>query len=78
MKLAVHTTQVDLSGVMQWWVYVRSFPGKSWLRSLRAVCFTIVLYCTAITWQQIFKGLLEVTVVGVLLHVTVERKHFGR
>jgi len=25
-------------------------------------------------WQQIFKGLLQVTVVDVLPHVTVERK----
>jgi len=57
---------------------VRSFPGKIGLRNLLADCSTVGLRCVTITWQQIFKGLLEVTVVGVLPHVTVERKHLGR
>jgi len=30
--------------------------------------------CVTITQQQIFEDLLQVTVVGVLLHVTVERR----
>ena len=43
---------------------VHSFPGKSRLRNLRADCSTTVgLYCVTIPWQQIFKGLLQVTVV---------------
>jgi len=40
-------------------------------------------FCVAITWQQIFKGSLQVTVVactvdvGGLPHATVERSHLG-
>jgi len=30
------------------------------------------------TWRQIFKSLLQVTAVGVLPHVTVERKDLDR
>jgi len=35
-------------------------------------CSIVTLYFVTITWQQIFKG--SVTVVGVLPHVTVERR----
>jgi len=56
---------------------VRSFPGISTLRSLRADCFTADLCCVTITLQKIFKGLLQVTAVGVFPHVTVECKHLG-
>ena len=34
---------------------------------------TIGLCCITISWQQIFEDALQVTVVGVLLHETVER-----
>jgi len=35
-------------------------------------------YCVTITWQQTFKGsLVQIMVEGVLLHVTVERRHLG-
>jgi len=57
---------------------VCSFPGKSRLRSFRADCSTVGLCRVTITWLQIFKVLLQVTVAGVLLHVAVERKHLGR
>jgi len=30
------------------------------------------------TWQQICKGSLCITVTGVLLHETVERRHLGK
>jgi len=35
-------------------------------------------YCVTITWQQICKDSLYITVAGVLLHETVERTHLGR
>jgi len=38
ITLALHTSQVHCSGVMQWWACVRSFPGKIGLRGLRADC----------------------------------------
>jgi len=41
-------------------------------------CERIGLYCITITWQQIFKSSLYITVVGVLLHETAERTHRGR
>jgi len=36
------------------------------------------LYFVTMTWQQIFKGSLQIMVKGVLPHVTVERRHLGR
>jgi len=45
---------------------------------LRAVCSTVGLYCVTITWQQIFKGSLQVTVESVLPHVTVETYTSGQ
>ena len=35
-------------------------------------------YCVTITWQQICKGSRYITVAGVLLHETVERRRLGR
>jgi len=51
MTLTLHTSQVYCSGVMPSSVCVRSFPGESSLRSLRADCFAVGLYCVTITWQ---------------------------
>jgi len=45
---------------------------------LRADCFTVGLHRVIITWQQIFKCSLQVTILGVLSHVTLERRHRGR
>ena len=45
---------------------------------MRADCSTVGLCCVTIPWQHIFIGLLQVTVVGVLSHVTVERSHLSR
>jgi len=42
---------------------------------LREEYSTVGLYCAKIIWQQIFKSSLEVKAVGVLLHVSVERRH---
>jgi len=43
-----------------------------------AICFIIGVCCVTITWQQIFEYVLEVTGVGVLPHITIERRHPGR
>jgi len=53
--------------------HVWSFSCICRLRNLRADCFIVDLHCITITWQQIFKGLLQVTIIGILPHVTVER-----
>ena len=55
--------------------HVPSFACWGRLRNLRADCSTVVLYYVTIIWQRIFKGSLQVTMVGVLSHVTVERRH---
>jgi len=41
---------------------------------LAADCFTVGLYRVIITWQQFFKCSLQVTTLGVLLYVTLERR----
>jgi len=60
--------------------HVRYFTCKGRLRSLRADCSTVSLYCVTITWPQTFKGSLEVAVVlaDVLSHVIIERTHLDR
>jgi len=44
------------------------------LEILRADCSTVQLYCVTITWQRIFTCSLQVTVVVVLPHASVERR----
>jgi len=44
------------------------------LQNSRADCSTVGLYCVTKD-GKIFKGSLQVTVAGVLLHVTVENRH---
>jgi len=52
--------------------YIYNWCGiRGRLQNLGEDSFKISLYRVAITWQQRFK----VTAVGVLLHVTVERRH---
>jgi len=43
---------------------VRSFACEDRLRNLLADCSTVGFDCVTITWQQIFKGSLHVTIVG--------------
>jgi len=52
--------------------HVPTFACRGRLRKSRGDCSTVGLYCVTITWQQIFKGSLYITVEGVLLHETVE------
>jgi len=56
--------------------YATACRGK--LPNLRADCFTFGLYRVIITWQQIFKRSLQITILGVLLHVTLEHRHLCR
>ena len=42
--------------------HVPSFVCRGGLRKWRADCYTVDLYCVTITWQQIFKSLLYITV----------------
>ena len=57
---------------------VPSVACRGGLRMSRADCSIVGLYCVAISWQQICKDSRCITVAGVLLHETVERKHLGR
>jgi len=41
---------------------------------LRADFSTVDVDCVTIKWQQMLKGFLQVTVVGVLPHVSAERR----
>jgi len=58
--------------------HVRSFFCRDKLPNLRADGFTVGHFRVLITWQQILKCSLQVTTLGVLSHVTVERRHLGR
>jgi len=53
--------------------HARYFACRCRLQSSWADCLIVTLYWVTITWQRTFKG--SVTVVGVLPHVTVERRH---
>jgi len=55
--------------------HVHSFFCRGRLRKWQAYCFIVGLYGVTITWQQIFKGSLQIMLKGVLRHVTVERSH---
>ena len=46
--------------------------------NLPADCSAVDLYCVTITSQEIFKCSVQAVVVGVLPHVTVERRRLGR
>jgi len=58
--------------------HVPSFACRGGLRKSQADCSTVGLRCVTMTWQQICKGSLYITVAGVLLHETVERTHLGK
>jgi len=57
--------------------HVYSFFCRGRLRNWQAYCFIVGLDYVTITWQQIFKGSLQIMVKGVLLHVTVESNHLA-
>jgi len=84
--LALRTSQVHCPGsgscsvaVMSLrFTFARSFVFSGRLWNLEADCSGIGPYCVTITWPQSFKGWLQVTVVGVLPHVTADRRHLGR
>jgi len=57
--------------------HVRSFACRGRLPNLKADYSTVRLCCVTITWQQIYCSL-QVTIVGLLPHVTNERRHLGR
>jgi len=74
-----HKKQVHCPGVVQWWVCSSLMSSASPIyrdksRNLNTDCSTVGLYCVTITWQQIFTRLLQVTVLGVLPHASVERR----
>ena len=83
-RYETHTAQESVS---QLWCHtvislqftlVHSFVCRGGLRKSRADFSTVGLYYVTITWQQIYKGSLYITVAGVLLHETVERRHVGK
>ena len=74
----ISKNQVHYPGLMQWCVcssimYILFCRGR--LRIWQVYCFIVGRNCVTITWQQIFKGSLQIMVEGVLRHVTVERSN---
>jgi len=57
--------------------HIPSFVCRGGLRKSRSGCSTVGLHCVTITWQQICKGSLHITVAGISLHETVELTHLG-
>ena len=80
MKLTLHKIQVHSYRLCSDELAVQSCPLclRRRLQKSRADYSTVGLYCVTITWQQIFKSSLYITVAGVLLHETVERTRLGR
>jgi len=59
-------------------IHVPSFACRGGLRMSRADCSIGGLYCVTISWQQLCKVSLYITVAGVSLHETAERRRLGR
>jgi len=77
MTLTLHKSQVHCFGnygyelAVHW---IRFFACRGRLRNWGAICSIIGLCYVTITWSQIFEDALEVTVVGTLPHMTIERR----
>jgi len=56
---------------------VRSYACRGRWSNLRAVC-SVCLYCVIITWQQIFKGSLQVTPASIFRMWLLKSAHLGR
>jgi len=71
ITLILHKSQVHCLGVMQQWVcsslMSATLHGQTW--SCIICCWSLL---RSIIWQQIFRGLLQVTIVGVWPPITVE------
>ena len=81
MSLTLQKSQVHFSGSLtcsdEFAVHLSCFFAcREMLRNAEADCLTIGVCCVTITWPQIFEDAL--TVVGVLPHATIERRHPGR
>jgi len=55
-----------------------SLPAEAGCAACERIVLLLAFYCATITWQQIFQEALQVTVVGVLPHATIERRLLGR
>ena len=80
-KLTLHKHQVHrlCHAVMSLqFTHVSSFACRGVLWKSRVDCSTVGLYRVTIPWQQTCKSSCYITVAGVLLPETVERKHLGR
>ena len=79
MTLTLHTSQVHCYvSCSDKSLFVSAlFPAKVGCEAC-VDCSTVGLYCATRTRQQIVKGLLQVTVAGVLPHVILERNRLGR
>jgi len=58
--------------------HVPFFACRGGYKSRERIVLLLVFYYVTITWQQISKVSLYMLVAGVLLHETVECRHFGR
>jgi len=53
-------------------------PAGASCQTCERIVLLLVFIVAIITWQQIFKCSLQVTILGVLSHVTLERRHLGK
>jgi len=55
-----------------------SLPAEAGCETCERIVLLLAFYCLTIAWQQIFKDALQLAVVGVLQHLTIERRLLGR
>jgi len=73
MAFTLHKSQLHSSGVVQvmslQFTHVHSFICGLTLENLRSHCSTVALCCVKVTWQIIFKGSLQVTIVNAFFRM---------
>jgi len=79
MKTAQEPGSIQVSCMMSLrFTQICSFGCRGTLQNFREDCSNVGLNCVTITWQHICKGSLQLTVVGILPHVTDGNRHLGR
>jgi len=78
MTLTLYKSQVHCFAVMSLqFTHVRSLPAEAGCETRERMFYYNGLCCVTITCQQIFEDALQVTVVGVLPHVTIKCRRLG-
>jgi len=81
MTLTLHKSQVHCFGNMQLWACSSLMFAPCLQRQVEKLGSELFYYghcCVTVVWQQIFEESLQVTVVSVLPHVTIECRRLGK